>query len=128
MSEHLSDGQIIDGKKEGYWTAYYANGSKRSEGTFKAGRKHGKWILYHANGNKQSEAEFRDGKYEGYYVSCHKNGNKFREGYYAEYQGNSYDGRKEGVWYQYDEEGNINTKIIYKHGRVVKRVNEPPFE
>ena len=34
MSEHLSDGQMVDGKKEGYWTAYYANGNKRSEGTF----------------------------------------------------------------------------------------------
>jgi antitoxin component YwqK of YwqJK toxin-antitoxin module len=72
--------------------------------------------LYHNNGNKQSEATFRNGNYEGYYVSYHKNGQKFREGYYSEYQGNSYDGRKEGVWYQYDEAGrrksHINTVML----------------
>lgn len=128
MSEHLSDGQMVDGKKEGYWITYYANGNKKSEGAYKNGQKEGKWTLYHQNGNKQSEATFRNGLYEGHYVSYHKNGNKFREGMYGEHQGNSYDGRKEGVWYQYESDGKtISTKVIYKHGRVVKRVNEPPF-
>ena len=32
MSEYLNDGQIIDGKKEGCWITYYANGNKRSRG------------------------------------------------------------------------------------------------
>jgi antitoxin component YwqK of YwqJK toxin-antitoxin module len=127
-TEHLTEGQIIDGKKEGYWVTYYANGNKRSEGAYKNGQKEGKWLQYHQNGNKQSESSFQDGKYEGYYVSYHKNGEKFREGDYGMHQGNSYDGRKEGAWYQYDETGNINTKVVYKHGRVVKRVNEPPFD
>ena len=57
----------------------------------------------------------------GYYVSYHENGSKFREGRYSEYQGNSYDGRKEGVWCQYDKSGNVNTRVTYKHGRVIKR-------
>ena len=121
--EYGSDGEIIDGKKEGYWITYYANGNKRSEGAFKAGVKEGKWILYHQNGQKQSEAHFRQGKYEGHYVSYHDNGQAFREGDYSEYQGNSYDGRKEGVWYQYDREGNVETEVTYRHGRVIKREN-----
>ena len=129
MSEHLSDGQIINGKKEGYWITYYANGNKKSEGAFKNGIKEGKWILYYKNGNKQSKATFRDGKYEDYYVSYHRNGNKFREGSYGKHQGNSYDGRKEGVWYQYKADGKtIDNKVIYKHGHIVKRVVHPPFE
>jgi antitoxin component YwqK of YwqJK toxin-antitoxin module len=45
MSEHLSDGQIINGKKEGDWVAYYANGNKKSEGAFKNGQKEGKWTI-----------------------------------------------------------------------------------
>lgn len=39
MSEYLDDGQIIDGKKEGYWITYYANGNKRSQGAYKDGKK-----------------------------------------------------------------------------------------
>ncbi len=126
MPRQPVDGEIIDGKKEGYWIAYYANGNKRSEGAYKNGRKDGKWILYHQNGNKQSDATFRNGQYEGHYVSYHKNRQKFREGEYGEHQGNSYDGRKEGIWYQYTAEGKVDTKVTYKHGRVVERVNYPP--
>ncbi len=71
MSEHLSDDcwQRVDGKKEGYWITYYANGNKKREGAYKNGQKEGKWILYHQNGNKQSEATFRNGLYEGHYAN-----------------------------------------------------------
>ena len=120
----MQHGETVNGKKEGLWITYYANGNKRSEGTYRNGRKHGKWTLYHANGNLQSEATFHDGKYTGHYVSYHPNGKKFREGHYAEIQGNSYDGRKEGVWYQYAEDGEtVHYRVVYKHGRVVERIS-----
>jgi antitoxin component YwqK of YwqJK toxin-antitoxin module len=116
--------QKLNGNKEGLWITYYANGNKRSEGSFKAGIKHGEWILYHQNGNKQSEATFVNGLYTGYYVSYHENGRKFREGNYNQYQGNSADGRKEGVWYQYEADGKtVNAQITYKRGRVIERIN-----
>ena len=115
MPEHLSDGEVVNGKK-------------KSEGGFKNGQEDGKWILYYSNGNKKSEATFRNNNYEGHYVSYHENGQKFREGHYAEHQGNSYDGRKESVWYQYDKDGNVDTKVTYEHGRVVERISQPPFD
>lgn len=123
MSDYLIDGQLIDDEKEGDWVEYYANGNKRREGRYKDGKKEGKWILYHSNGNKKSEGSFRGGVYEGYYVSYHANGNKFREGDYGPHEGKSYDGRKEGVWYQYAKDGKtVEHQVTYKHGKIVERL------
>ena len=62
MAKSLTDGEMLNGKKHGYWTTYYANGFKRSEGRYIHGKKEGLWIQYYKNGNKTSEASFRDGK------------------------------------------------------------------
>ena len=68
MASSRDTGEMVDGKKHGYWVTYYANGNKRSEGRYIEGKKEGLWIQYHKNGNKASEASFRDGKNEGDYV------------------------------------------------------------
>ena len=68
MASARDTGEMVDGKKHGYWVTYYANGNKRSEGNYIEGKKEGPWIQYHKNGNKASEACFRDGKNEGDYV------------------------------------------------------------
>lgn len=114
---------FIDDEKEGDWVEYYANGNKRREGRYKDGKKEGKWILYHSNGNKQSEATFCNGLFEGWYVAYHKNGNTFREGDYGPHEGKSYDGRKEGVWRDYAEDGKtVRQQVTYKHGKIVERL------
>jgi|TARA_B100000315_G_C14483665_1_gene544141 antitoxin component YwqK of YwqJK toxin-antitoxin module len=62
-------------------------------------------------------------KSEGRYVSYHKNGEKFRAGSYGGHKGNSYDGKKEGVWSQYAEDGEtVQNCVIYKHGKVIQRI------
>ena len=128
MADHLRDGEIVNGKKEGRWVTHYANGNQRSEGEYRSGKKHGRWVLSHKNGTIQSEATFHENLYTGYYCSYHDNGEKFREGHYAPIQGNSSDGRKEGVWHQYNRDGEIDTTVVYKRGRVVERLTEPPSE
>ena len=126
MPDSNSEPTIVDGKKEGYWVTHYANGNVRSQGAFNDGKIEGKWTLFHQNGNKQSEATFRGGKYTDFYVSFHENGHKFREGWYGQTSGKSYDGRKEGVWYQYETDGQtISTRVTYKRGRVIERLNYP---
>lgn len=127
MSENSTEGRVVNGKKEGYWVTYYANGNKRSEGAYRAGKKHGKWILYYQNGNKKSEASFRDGLYEGWYVCYYENGNKKWEGPYAPHTGKSTDGRKEGVWKCYSEkDGKTVWRIItYKRGARAKPDEHP---
>ena len=41
MAKSLTDGEIVNGKKHGYWVTYYANGFKRSEGGYIEGKKKG---------------------------------------------------------------------------------------
>ncbi|HSH02497.1 MAG TPA: hypothetical protein VLL52_08265 [Anaerolineae bacterium] len=123
MVDEKEINRMVEGKKEGMWIEYYANGHKRREGAFKLGKKEGKWILYHKNGVVQSEATFHEGLYTGYYCSYYENGKRFREGHYAEITGKSSDGRKEGVWYQYLPDGEtVQWQISYKRGRIVERI------
>lgn len=115
-----SEGAMRNGKKHGPWITYYANGTVQSKGTYEEGKKVGRWLLYHKNGVIKSEATFVNGVYSSYYCSYHDNGVKFREGYYNEYAGVSADGTKDGEWIQYDRNGNIEHKNVYKRGSKVK--------
>ena len=78
---------------------------KRYEGDYAYGKKDGLWIHYHKNGNIESKASFRDGKYEGECITFHPNGNLRSCGVYPEHVAKSYDGKKEGAWYNYEEDG-----------------------
>lgn len=62
MANSRSTGEMVDGKKHGYWITYYANGLKRSQGRYINGKKEGPWIQYHKNGSKATEACFSDDK------------------------------------------------------------------
>ena len=121
MAKSLTDGEMVNGKKHGYWVTYYANGHKRSEGRYIEGKKEGLWIQYHKNGNKASEASFRNGKNEGDYTAYYGNGNRKWGGPYRKHDGSSADGRKEGVWLCYEEDGETVWRIItYKKGAAVR--------
>lgn len=125
----MQDGEYVDGKKHGYWTTYYANGNKMSEGEYKQGVKEGLWILYHSNGNKKSEATFVNGKYTGLYTSYHENGKRRWQGSYNEAKGVSADGTKEGVWHDYEEDGEtVKRRMTYHRGSRTKPDEFPPFE
>ena len=128
MAKSLADGEIVNGKKHGYWVTYYANGFKRSEGRYIAGEKEGLWIQYYKNGNKATEATFRDGKHEGEYIGYNENGNLGMKGFYPKHVGKSYDGRKEGAWYYYEEDGETVWRIItYKKGGSRAKPDEYPL-
>jgi antitoxin component YwqK of YwqJK toxin-antitoxin module len=113
----MRDGEYVDGKKDGLWISYYANGNKMSEGRYALGKKEGVWIQYWQNGNKKSEGTFKNGVFTGLYTSYYENGKRRYQGYYNEYQGVSADGWKDGPWYCYDEDGEtVNRIITYKRG------------
>ncbi len=128
MAKSLTQGELLNGKKHGYWITYYANGNKRSEGAYIAGKKEGAWIQYHKNGNRASEAFFRNGKNEGDYTAYHENGNPKWRGPYRKHDGGSADGRKEGVWHCYELDGETVWRIItYKKGGSRAKPDEHPF-
>ncbi|MXW04391.1 MAG: hypothetical protein F4Z81_04895 [Gemmatimonadetes bacterium] len=114
----LTEGKTVNGKKDGYWITYYANGNKRSEGNYRMGVKDGNWIQYFSNGNKKSEGRFKNGLNEGWYTCWHENGTKQWEGDYGPHVGKSYDGKKEGRWFCYSaKDGETVWRTIeYKHG------------
>ena len=128
MARSLTDGEMVNGKKHGYWITYYANGFKRSEGNYIHGKKDGPWITYHKNGNKAGEATFRDGKYEGLCVTYHENGNLRASGVFPKHVGKSYDGKKEGPFYSYEDDGKTVWLIVtYKKGGSRAKPDEYPL-
>ena len=125
----MEDGEYVDGKKEGRWVSYFANGNVRSEGSYRDGQKEGPWTQYHPNGNKKSEATFVGGKYTGLYTSYHENGKRQWQGRYNEIRGNSADGTKEGVWLDYEEDGEtVRRRMTYHRGSRTRPDEYPPFD
>jgi hypothetical protein len=45
----MRNGEYVDGKKDGLWVSYYANGNKQSEGTYLRDQKEGRWVQYLQN-------------------------------------------------------------------------------
>ena len=64
MASNKDTGEVVDGKKHGYWITYYASGLKQSEGNYVKGNKDGLWIYYQKNGNQSGEESFCNGKHE----------------------------------------------------------------
>ena len=62
MANSRITGNMVGGKKHGYWITYYENGIKRSQGRYIHGKKDGIWIQYYKNGSKATETIFRDDK------------------------------------------------------------------
>ena len=56
-------------------TTYYDNGQKESEGNYINGKKEGKWTEWHLNGNKKYEMDLVDGKVEGKWSWWDEEGN-----------------------------------------------------
>ncbi len=128
MANSRTTGEMIDDKKHGKWITYYQNGMKRSEGNYAQGKKEGLWVHYHKNGNVESKASFSDGKYEGECITYHPNGNLRSCGVYPKHIGKSYDGKKEGAWYNYEEDGETVWLIVtYKKGGSRAKPDEYPL-
>lgn len=124
----MRDGDYVDGKKHGLWISYFADGTKASEGHYCNGQKDGLWRLYHPNGQTKSEATFANGKYVGLYISYHENGNRRWQGRYNEITGTSADGTKDGVWLDYEKDGEtVKRRMTYRRGSKVKADEYAPF-
>ena len=54
--------------------AYYENGNKMEEGTFKSSEKHGIWINWYEDGTKKSEGRYKKGMMDGDWIFFHENG------------------------------------------------------
>lgn len=55
-------GKLADGKKEGMWTWWYSDGTKKRESNYVANSKEGLTTYWHSNGVKAKEIMYRDDK------------------------------------------------------------------
>ena len=47
--------------KDGKFSSFHSNGSKKEEGSYNENKKDGKWVTWYGNGYKMSEGIYKDG-------------------------------------------------------------------
>jgi len=135
-SQYHSQGEIIKGKPEGWWTWWKENGELLKKEEFKDGKKtgykktdftfneNGQLVAeriykdgnslgitkYDENGQKESEGNYINGKKNGNWTFWHENGQKESEGNYI-------NGKKNGNWTYWNEKGQIYREKNYKDGK-----------
>jgi len=99
-------GSLKDGKWDGLYEDYWANGQLWEKGTYKDGEKDGLWESYHENGQLEERVthkdEVPDGPTEGYY----DNGQLRTKGTYR-------DGELDGLVENYYENGQLQAKTSH---------------
>lgn len=75
-----SQGNIVEGKRDGYWVEYYPNGQLHKKGEYILSRKEGEWIGYYDNGQIFYKESYVNGGLDGYSILYFKNGVIAQEG------------------------------------------------
>lgn len=99
-----------EGKKEGEWSYFNADGSVRSKGHFNNNLEQGSWRYFFKNGGTEQIGVYKNGKADGSWKWYYENGNLKRE---EEYLG----GKEEGIYIEYDTLGGIITSGSYFDGQ-----------
>ncbi len=61
-----SQGEFVDGLREGRWEYWKKNGDKDGRGTYKLGKENGDWEWYHPNGKLSAREIYENGKIASY--------------------------------------------------------------
>ena len=106
----ISQGQYLDGEKEGEWLLEY--GDQKEKGNYRAGLRDGEWKHYHSNGELIYEGLFVDGREDGKHTQWYKSGIIREEGKFSF-------GSKEGTWVFYNFLGEVIQTVTYKQNSIV---------
>ena len=71
----LSEGSIIDGKKEGPWIEFHRKRRLYLKGNYVGGKRNGSWAAYWSNGRLVHQAIFKNGVREGDWKDYISDGN-----------------------------------------------------
>mgnify|MGYP001568694932 CR=1 FL=1 len=128
-----SEGNLINGKKEGLWTSWYEQGQKKSEGNYKEGNQEGQWTLWYEGGKIDYEGNYNNGLRDGKGIKHYEDGtiyngelkNDKRDGQGIETfsDGSTYNGRfknnkQDGYGTITLADGSINYQGEFKNGEV----------
>lgn len=144
----VQSGNYVNGRKDGLWIKYYANGNKKSEIVYKRGRPNGKFKLFYPNGNVEEEGEWTNRVYNGSFKRYYENGTLEQEKefddngkakgkvvYYfpngkKELEFTTSNGKETGKAVRYYPNGDVKEVISFEDGEAVeiedkKMVNTP---
>jgi hypothetical protein len=75
-------GSFKNGKRDGSWLSYWANGKLQSKTNHKNGKLEGSWVSYHLNGQLRDKGQYKNGLKDGSWFSYFGNGQlSFRRNY-----------------------------------------------
>jgi antitoxin component YwqK of YwqJK toxin-antitoxin module len=89
--------------------AYYRNGRKMTEISYKDGKQDGLKSHWYESGQKWVERNYKDGKMHGLYTMWYENGQWRRTG-------NHMDGKMDGIWTHWYENGQQRDELFYIDG------------
>ena len=132
--QKVEEGRYVDGKKNGIWVSYYANGNMKNRFTFEAGKPNGMAIMYNENGKIAEQGIWRNQHWVGDYKLYYENGeiqhsfkfnpNGKRDGkqvYYAEngqkiIEGEMKEGKEIGLWNEWFDNGEKRAEKYFNEG------------
>lgn len=94
----------------GWYSEWYPNGTKKTQGLYQMGKKFGTWKSWHWNGNLESEGVFLNDWQNGVFRTYYPNGNKKSEGHFK-------DGKHHGKYTAWHMSGAVRFEAEYVEGK-----------
>jgi len=126
-----SEGDFVNGKKEGEWKFYYSSGKLSSIGKYENDEPSGLWMYYFEDGTISSKGEFVEGKRNGYWSTLnndrslkseitYRNGSgEYREFYpdkKLKVKGPIVEGKNQGKWEYFFKSGKLEGECEFDKG------------
>lgn len=110
------------GRKHGYWKDFYDNFELKSEQYYKHGLREGFFKEYDEKGNLKSIKKYVNDVEE--VIESQMKPLQMQHEYYPngriKREASFRNGRREGTWREFDENGNVTSSQIYQNGRLVQ--------
>jgi len=114
----FSEGEYVDGQKQGCWIEYYRNGNKKSEITYLNNVPSGLAKLYYENGNPSEQGTWNSFGWVGEYKMFYRSGRIARELNYDE------NTLRSGMQKYYSESGHVTMAGYWENGMAKGLVTE----
>jgi antitoxin component YwqK of YwqJK toxin-antitoxin module len=116
-TQKVEEGYYVNGRKEGVWIKYFANGGIQLKGTYNNNRPEGSFTRYYQNGQIAEQGEFRANGYKGLLLRYHENG---QLAYRANFNNQ---GQESGKVSYYHPNGKLALSYTVKNGEVKGQVS-----
>ncbi len=109
----IADNYYQNGLNHGVWKSYFDDGKLAEIQTWHQGEQTGLYERYYTNQNVYIRAQYKKGDLDGKYEIFYEDGKPMVIGYYAS-------NINDKIWTYYAQSGDIEKKIIYDEGEILK--------